>query len=205
MGAREDILAALRRASAPPVPAPSLEGLGLQGLGAAPGDLPGRFAEAVVAVGGTVLRVPSRAAAAEALRALPARQAARRVVSAVPGLGDPTEDAGAVTDPHALEGVDLAVLQARLGVAENGACWIDGADLPHRALVVVPEHLVVVVEVGDLVPDFHAAYARLDLAARPRFGLFLAGPSKTADIEQSLVIGAHGHRSLVVLLVGGAA
>jgi L-lactate dehydrogenase complex protein LldG len=152
-----------------------------------------------------VQRVPSRAAAAAALRALPSRQAARRVVSAAAGLGDPTEEAGAAADPHALEGVDLAVLPARLGVAENGACWIDGADLPHRALVVVPEHLVVVVEAADLVADFHAAYARLDLARRPRFGLFLAGPSKTADIEQSLVIGAHGHRSLVVLLVEGGA
>jgi L-lactate dehydrogenase complex protein LldG len=60
----------------------------------------------------------------------------------------------------------------------------------------------VVVEVAAIVPDLHAAYARLDLAGRPRWGLFLAGPSKTADIEQSLVIGAHGARSLTVLLVG---
>ena len=79
---------------------------------------------------------------------------------------------------------------------------IPSTSLPHHALVVIPEHLAVVVDAAALVPDQHAAYAALDLAGRPRWGLFLAGPSKTADIEQSLVIGAHGARSATVLLVG---
>jgi len=47
----------------------------------------------------------------------------------------------------------------------------------------------------------HDAYARLRLGA-PGFGLFIAGPSKTADIEQALVIGAHGARSATIVLVG---
>jgi len=197
MAARDDILAALRR-NAPPGPAhPALDG-----TAARFDDLPARFAESVVAVGGTLVRVPDLAAAGASLRALPVRRDARKVVSLVPGVGDATLDAAAVKDPHELEGLDLVVLRGALGVAENGATWIEGVSLPHHALVVIPEHVAVVVDASALVPDLHAAYAALDLAHRPRWGLFLAGPSKTADIEQSLVIGAHGARSSTLILVG---
>jgi L-lactate dehydrogenase complex protein LldG len=165
-------------------------------------DLQARLAEAVVAVGGALHRVPDLAAADAALRALPVHAQARKIVSLVPGVGAATVDAAAVKDPHALADLDLVVLRATLAVAENGACWIDGPGLPHHALVVIPEHVVVVVDASAVVPDLAAAYAALDLAGRPRWGLFLAGPSKTADIEQSLVIGAHGARSATVLLVG---
>jgi L-lactate dehydrogenase complex protein LldG len=198
MAARDEILAALRRAAPPGPDHPAIDGVALELA-----DLPGRFAESVAAVGGTLLRAADLAAADAALRALPVHAQARRVVSLVPGVGASTSDPGAVKDPHDLEGLDLVVLRAALGVAENGACWIEGASVPHHALVVIPEHVVVVVEAAALVPDLHAAYARLDLAGRPRWGLFLAGPSKTADIEQSLVIGAHGARSSTTILVGG--
>jgi L-lactate dehydrogenase complex protein LldG len=197
VAAREEILASLRRAGVPAAPRPAMDGVGLKLA-----DLPGRFVEAVAAVGGTVIRAPDLAAADRALAALPVRRDARRVVSLVAGLGAPTEDAAAVKDPHALEGLDLAILAGTMGVAENGAVWVEGRSLPHHALVVIPEHLALVVEARTLVPDLHAAYARLDLAGDPRFGLFVAGPSKTADIEQSLVIGAHGARSCTVFLVG---
>jgi L-lactate dehydrogenase complex protein LldG len=197
MAAREEILAALRRNAQPGAPRPVLDG-----VGAVFPDLAARLAEAVVAVGGTLVRVPDLAAADAALRALPIHRDARRISSLVHGVGAATFDAATVKDPHDLEGLDLSVLPGAFAVAENGAVWIEGARLPHHALVVIPEHVALVVQAADIVPDLHAAYARLDLAGAPRWGLFMAGPSKTADIEQSLVIGAHGARSLVVLLVG---
>ncbi len=197
MAARDEILGALRRNARPGPDHPALDG-----VAASFPDLPARLAEAVAAVGGTLVRVPDLAAADAALRALPAHAQARRIASLVPGVGAATVDAAAVQDPHALADLDLVVLKAALAVAENGACWIEGPSLPHHALAVIPEHVAVVVEAGRIVPDLAAAYAALDLPGRPRWGLFLAGPSKTADIEQSLVIGAHGARSATVILVG---
>ncbi len=197
MAARDQILSDLRRNAQPGAPRPVVDGVGAKFP-----DLPARLAEAVTAVGGTLVRVPDLGAADAALRALPIHRDAKRIASLVPGVGAASFDPAAIQDPHELEGLDLSILPGTLAVAENGAVWIEGAKLPHHALVVIPEHVALVVNVADVVPDLHAAYARLDLAGRPRWGLFMAGPSKTADIEQSLVIGAHGARSLVVLLVG---
>jgi L-lactate dehydrogenase complex protein LldG len=197
MSARDEILAALR-AAAPPGPAhPALDG-----LEAHYADLAAALADSVAAVGGALIRVSDLSAADAALRALKVHQEAKVIVSLVPGVGAPTLDASTVKDPHDLAGLDLVVLPAALAVAENGACWIEGHALPHHALAVIPEHVVVVVDQASIVPDMHAAYSALDLKGRPRFGLFLAGPSKTADIEQALVIGAHGARSSTTLLVG---
>jgi L-lactate dehydrogenase complex protein LldG len=93
------------------------------------------------------------------------------------------------------------VVDGELGVAENGAVWVDASRLRHRGLLFLSESLVLVVQGNDIVPDMESAYARIDFAP-VRSGYFVSGPSKTADIEQCLVIGAHGARSLVVIVIG---
>jgi len=99
-----------------------------------------------------------------------------------------------------LEFVEHAFLRAELAVAENGSVWLYESQLGNRLLPFICQHLHVVVDKSRIVATMHQAYAQID-PAREGYGLFLAGPSKTADIEQSLVIGAHGARSLTVYLV----
>lgn len=106
--------------------------------------------------------------------------------------------------PHNLENVDLAILPAHFGVAENGACWITEKQMIERALPFITQHLALLLRRRDILPDMHAAYERiavLDASGPYGFATFIAGPSKTADIEQSLVLGAHGPASLTVFLL----
>lgn len=191
MSARDAILRALRANKPAPVPLPD----------AAPspadaplGDAVDRFAALVERIGGRVLRVP-RAEVAAAVRRLHPDAAA--VASTVPEVDDTV---GAVADPHDLAALDLFVAEGGPGVAENGAVWLDEASMPHRAAPFIAEHVVLVVAAGRIVETMHDAYARPEVG-RTGFGVFVAGPSKTADIEQALVIGAHGPRSLTVLVV----
>ena len=112
-------------------------------------------------------------------------------------------DLDSVDDPHQLEDVDLFVTRGEFGVAENAAVWATDVHTKHRVLYFLTQHLVLVLPAREIVDNMHQAYERLEFT-QPRFGLFISGPSKTADIEQSLVIGAHGARSMTVFLVGDA-
>jgi len=102
--------------------------------------------------------------------------------------------------PHAFEDVDFLLLNAHFGVAENSALWITEELLPQRALPFITQHLGVVLNKKDLVATMHQGYERI-ADSEYDYGTFIAGPSKTADIEQSLVLGAHGPRSLTIFLI----
>ncbi|HTN08001.1 LutC/YkgG family protein [Agriterribacter sp.] len=103
-------------------------------------------------------------------------------------------------DPHELETADLAIISAAFGVAENGAVWITDDMLPQRVLPFITQQLAVIIKRTDIVPTMHHAYERIGNADYG-FGVFIAGPSKTADIEQSLVLGAHGPKTMRVFIL----
>ena len=141
-----------------------------------------------------IVERPDGSLAAFVSREFPGRLWSR--VEEVPG--DPV--LMAECEPAKLDAVEVALIRAEFGVAENGAMWIREEDLAIPAVPFIAQHLVVLLNRRDLVADMHEAYARIRMGASP-FGVFIAGPSKTADIEQSMVIGAHGPLGLTVVLV----
>ena len=105
-----------------------------------------------------------------------------------------------IDDPHKLADVDLAVVRGKFAVAENGAVWVNEENLRNRSLYFLALQLIIVINKEDIVDTMHEAYKKVDFKDNG-YGLFISGPSKTADIEQALVIGAHGPTAACVLLV----
>jgi len=105
-----------------------------------------------------------------------------------------------IDDPHDLRDIDLAIVSGEFAVAENGAVWIKNEKNRHRALYFIAQNIVIVVQKEKIVNNMHEAYKNVDFKDNG-YGVFVSGPSKTADIEQSLVIGAHGPKSGYVIFV----
>ena len=160
-----------------------------------------QFAGVVSAIGGLFIRAADAAAADRQLRELAVYRDSKQTVSLVPGIGPSNVNLASISDSHELETVDFAALPGQFGVAENGAIWVTDRGLPHRVIYFIVQHLALVIPADQIVDNMHQAYERLTFE-RAEFGAFIAGPSKTADIEQSLVIGAHGPRSLTVICIG---
>jgi L-lactate dehydrogenase complex protein LldG len=161
-----------------------------------------QFFDVLTAVGGQAINVRNRTDLNERLNQLPAYTSATKIASLVPGAGTPNVDATTLNSPHDLADLDIAILPGQFAIAENAAIWVDDRDLPFRVIYFLCQHLILVIPASEIVDHLHAAYKRLASAFQePKFGAFISGPSKTADIEQFLVIGAHGPRSLTVLLL----
>lgn len=99
-----------------------------------------------------------------------------------------------------LNGTDVGIIQGELGVAENGCVWIPQT-MKERAVCFISEELVILLDKDNIVSNMHEAYKRIQMP-HYGYGVFISGPSKTADIEQALVMGAQAARGVTVILVG---
>jgi L-lactate dehydrogenase complex protein LldG len=124
----------------------------------------------------------------------------RRIITTVPELSEVAVLDWKNEDPHLLQNVELTIIKAHFGVAENSALWVTDDILGQRVAPFIAQYLAIIVNKSDIVPTMHQAYERIG-NQEYGFGTFIAGPSKTADIEQSLVLGAHGARGLIVFLL----
>ncbi|MBX3254211.1 MAG: LUD domain-containing protein [Chitinophagaceae bacterium] len=125
---------------------------------------------------------------------------AGRIISLAPEITSRGKAFEAGTDPHLLEDVDLTVIKAQFGVAENAAVWVTDGMLPERVLPFITQNLAVIIHKRDIMPLMHQAYEKIGNEDYG-FGVFIAGPSKTADIEQSLVLGAHGSKTMRIFIL----
>ncbi len=120
------------------------------------------------------------------------------IASNVDGFTLGNFDSNEQDDPHKLRDIDLAVVKGNFAVAENGAIWMKNPDNKHRALYFIAQNIVIVIDEKEILNNMHEAYEKINFA-NTGYGVFISGPSKTADIEQSLVIGAHGPKSGYVI------
>ena len=191
MSSREKIIGRIRQLNLTPLPLPEVPL-----FNETQDELIARFNDVLTFVGGR-LRVLSDGETLENVlqQSYPD---AEQIASSVPLAGFTLVPIDTTTDKPTLEAIDLAVLKGEFGVAENSAVWLPEPNMLHRALPFITQHLVLVISKKELVLTMHEAYQRIDRQSLS-YGVFIAGPSKTADIEQSLVICAHGARSLLVV------
>jgi L-lactate dehydrogenase complex protein LldG len=149
-------------------------------------------------IGGTAVRVNSYEEVQDYIKTHFADQ--KRIISTLPELSGVTEAGWEGQDPHSYEDIDIAVIKAHFGVAENAALWVTEELMQQRVVPFICQQLAVVVQRKDIYSNMHDAYGKV-ADSLYGFGTFIAGPSKTADIEQSLVLGAHGPKNMTVFIM----
>lgn len=215
MTTREKILQAVRQNKPEPTPLPSLTELAQIASAGFADDRAQRFGEVLTGIGGQLVLVDGWDDIEAHIRAN-YTIGQHRIISTLPQLAGVADmhwrsdatlaDREDAVLPHSLADVELAIITAHFGVAENGAVWVTEpllGSIQNRPLRVIPfiaQHLAVVLLAEDLIPTMHDAYDRIG-SDEYTFGVFIAGPSKTADIEQSLVLGAHGPKTMTVFLL----
>lgn len=158
------------------------------------------FKSVLEAVGGECHFVKNYDEINECLATFDVYKSAKNICSCIKGAESGNVDINSVKEVHDLKHVDLAIVHGEFGVAENAAVWVNADTLKHRGVLFLSEHLIIVIESGKIVRDMESAYGLIDFK-NLKSGYFISGPSKTADIEQCLVIGAHGAKSMIAFVI----
>ena len=191
MSARDDILAAVRgrrpKVDRPDPLIPSFDA-------DAPADLLAAFGKQLERMGGELLTPGMGDPLAPVHDKLAGATVVCSQVPEVPGNRAITPQ----TRPADLADVDYGVVRAAFAVAETGSVCLTDEALGVNTLGYLPQHLVVLLDPADIVPNIHHAYRRPEWRER-HYAVFQTGPSATADIEGVLIHGAQGVRSLSVL------
>jgi L-lactate dehydrogenase complex protein LldG len=204
--AREDVLGRIRDALGPGVAVPEVPRRYRGAGGTGTDGIVDRFCERVAEYRATVTRVAAADLSETVARLCRARGARR--IAVPPGGPDVLSGVEVVVDepplsPQALDALDGVLTGCALAIAETGTIVLDGGERSgRRALTLVPDWHVCIVEAGAVVagvPDAVAALATAAAEGRPI--TLVSGPSATSDIELDRVEGVHGPRTLDVLVL----
>jgi L-lactate dehydrogenase complex protein LldG len=192
MTSREKILAEVLKNQPQAIPLPMISFKGPEQ------DNVQEYMDTFIGIGGTAIQADDM----DSVKALIRQQfdTSKRVITTLTEFADTLELYSPQVDPHSFEDVELAVIKAHLAVAENGAVWLTEDIMGQRIIPFICQHLAVLVDARAIVPTMHEAYAKIG-KGEYGFGVFIGGPSKTADIEQALVMGAHGPLSMTVFII----
>lgn len=161
-------------------------------------DLIDKFRQMAEGIGSKVYQVASLAEIQEQI--LTDFPAEKRMLSTVDSLVSPAIPVFEYHhSPHTYEDVEVAIFESQLAVAENSALWLSEDQLGIRVLPFITQHIIVIIQADYIVATMHDAYQKI-AEHQYNYSTFIAGPSKTADIEQSLVLGAHGPRSMTIFI-----
>lgn len=190
MNARDNILARLRAVKAANSEQPQVDAIKSISFE----DRVAHFTEVVRSVGGEVVE---QNGSLEATLATLLNEGVA-LVSPLAELQGKALNPDEVADVHELGGEYTAVVRGEVGVAENGAVWVP-IEGRRKAHLFACKHLVILLDKECVVDTMHDAMKRVSLD-KLAYGAFVSGPSKTADIEQALVMGAHGAMKATVIL-----
>jgi L-lactate dehydrogenase complex protein LldG len=126
---------------------------------------------------------------------------AKEIASNLPEITIATRNPDEVGRAHDLNGTDVGIIRGVFGVAENACVWIPQT-MKEKAVCFISENLVILLPKSQIVNNMHEAYKRIEFDKEyDGYGVFISGPSKTADIAQVLVMGAQAARSATILLL----
>lgn len=223
--AREDILARIREALRLPAAKPHMKADGASGVAAKPGrawlpdagETPEQqlnvLADNLLKLKAQLVRVPDMPAAANALAELAKAKGWKRlayhanaetcaVIATLPCEAWPADQN---FDKQRLEACDAGLTTCEAIVAQTGSILVSSSDNGGRALSILPHVHVVIARTDQIVGDLTDAFAltrKRHSDRLPSMLSFITGPSRTGDIERILVLGAHGPKELVLLLIG---
>lgn len=215
MSARDNILGRIRKARGMPAAITAAEQARVEAHLRAhpvatrvpPADDPiGRFREQCIRMSSTVDDVPTLAEVPAAVARYLRDKGLPMTAVAWPEIARlDWSAAGVRVEDRAPVGADLVgITGVHLGIAETGTLMVLSSPTTHAATSLLPETHIAVVPVGRIVPAMEEAWVRTraEIGDLPRAVNFISGPSRTADIEGQLQIGAHGPFRVHVVIVG---